>query len=204
MVGALKRFRLPDTVAQTVKCGEKWFNIKRFDIVRIPCILLFIEGVRTKQMPTRYEGTASEQLALNTFIKLQRAATTFQSALTRKETIGPLTLSQFAVLEALFYAGPMCVGEIGSKVLKSDGNMTLVVDNLEKQGYVQRRRDPGDRRLVRVHITEAGTQLIQEIMPNHVATIREMMSVLTVDEQIQLSDLCRKLGIAILEESEAR
>lgn len=155
-------------------------------------------------MPTKYEGTASEQLALNTFIKLQRAATTFQSALTRKETIGPLTLSQFAVLEALYYGGPMCVGEIGSKVLKSDGNMTLVVDNLEKQGYVERRRDPSDRRLVRVHITEAGTTLIQEIMPNHVATLRQMMSVLTAEEQIQLSDLCRKLGIATLEESEAR
>jgi MarR family 2-MHQ and catechol resistance regulon transcriptional repressor len=148
-------------------------------------------------MPTKYEGTAKEQLALNTFIKLQRAATTFQSVLTRKETIGPLTLSQFAVLEALYYNGPMCVGEIGNKVLKSDGNMTLVVDNLEKQGYVERHRDPNDRRLVRVHITESGKALIETIMPNHVATIEAMLSVLSAEEQQRLGELCRKLGISL-------
>lgn len=148
-------------------------------------------------MPTKYEGTNSEQLALNTFIKLQRAATTFQSILSRKETITPLTLSQFAVLEALYYNGPMCVGEIGNKVLKSDGNMTLVVDNLEKQGYVERHRDVNDRRLVRVHITESGKSLIQDIMPGHVATIEQMLSVLLPEEQKMLGDLCRKLGIAL-------
>jgi MarR family 2-MHQ and catechol resistance regulon transcriptional repressor len=153
-------------------------------------------------MPTKYEGTAREQLALNTFIKLQRAATTFQSVLTRKETIGPLTLSQFAVLEALYYNGPMCVGEIGNKVLKSDGNMTLVVDNLEKQGYVERNRDPNDRRLVRVYITESGKALIEAIMPDHVATIEEMLSVLSAEEQHRLGELCRKLGISLIRTGE--
>jgi len=151
-------------------------------------------------MPTRYEGTAREQLALTTFIKLQRAAVTFQSALNRAETIEPLTLSQFGVLEALHYVGPMCVGELGAKVLKSDGNMTMVVDNLEKHGYVERHRDQKDRRLVRVYITEKGAALIEAIMPDHVATLTALMGVLTAEEQIQLSDLCRKLGTGVAEQ----
>ncbi len=56
-------------------------------------------------MPTKYEGSAREQLALNTFIKLQRAAGTSQTILNRAATIEPLTLSQFGALEALHELG---------------------------------------------------------------------------------------------------
>ena len=42
-----------------------------------------------------------------------------------------MTVSQFGVLEALHHLGPLRQGEISAKLLRSGGNITLVVDNLE-------------------------------------------------------------------------
>ena len=84
--------------------------------------------------------------------------------------------------------------EICSKLLKSSGNTTLVVDNLEKHGLVQRQRDEHDRRVIMVQLTEAGRALIADLFPTHATVVAEELAVLTPEEQRQLGDLCRKLG----------
>jgi MarR family 2-MHQ and catechol resistance regulon transcriptional repressor len=145
-------------------------------------------------MPTHYAGTPEETLALDTFIKLTRAADSVTTRLHRMGTIGDLTPSQFGVLESLYHLGSMSQSEIGAKLLKSSGNITLVITNLEKQDLVRRQRDPGDRRVVTVSLTEAGHELVRRIFPDHVSAIVEQMSVLTPQEQATLGDLCRKLG----------
>jgi MarR family 2-MHQ and catechol resistance regulon transcriptional repressor len=106
-----------------------------------------------------------------------------------------LTISQFETLEVLFHLGPMCQRELGEKILKSSGNMTMVIDNLEKRGLVKRQREGGDRRFVTVHLTEEGYRLINEILPRHVAAITEEMSFLTPSEQEELGRLCKLLGL---------
>ena len=98
-------------------------------------------------MPSHYNGTSQELQALDTFIKLTRAVDSLYSRLARRGTLGDLTLSQFGVLEALYHLGSMSQSEICSKLLKSGGNMTLVIDNLEKHGLVQRNQDVEDRRI---------------------------------------------------------
>ena len=145
-------------------------------------------------MPTHYEGAPQEVLALNTFIKLTRATDSLVSRLSRCEAFSDLTPRQFGVLESLYHLGPMRQGEISAKLLRSGGNITLVVDNLEKRGLVRRERDESDRRAVVVSLTEAGRELISRIFPDHVADIVEEMSVLTAKEQETLGRLCRRLG----------
>ena len=145
-------------------------------------------------MPTHYTGTDQEVLALNAFIKLSRAVESLITRLQRGGTMAKLTLSQFGVLESLYHLGPMSQSDIGIKLLKSSGNMTLVIDNLEKRGLVQRERDTDDRRVVVVSLTPAGQELIARIFPQHVAAIVEQMSVLTAEEQETLGYLCRVLG----------
>jgi MarR family 2-MHQ and catechol resistance regulon transcriptional repressor len=145
-------------------------------------------------MPTHYEGPDCQILALDTMIKLTRATNTLMARLARRSTQGDLTESQFGTLEALYHLGPMSQTEICGKLLKSSGNTTLVVDNLEKHGLVQRQRDEHDRRVVMVQLTEAGNELIAGLFPAHAAAVAEELSVLTDDEQRQLGDLCRKLG----------
>lgn len=147
-------------------------------------------------MPTHYTGTPEEELALDTFIKLSRASDSVTARLMRGGTTGELTFTQFAVMEALLHLGPLCQGEIGAKLLKSGGNITLVIDNLEKQGWVRRERDTHDRRLVRVMLTPEGRALIERIFPEHLKAIMAAMSALSPAEQHQLGALCRKLGKA--------
>jgi len=145
-------------------------------------------------MPTHYPGTQQEVLALDTFIKLTRAVESVLGRLAHRGTQGDLSPSQFGTLETLHHLGPMCQSELGTKLLKSGGNITLVIDNLEKRELVHRDRDPEDRRMTVVSLTEAGKQLISKIFPGHVTSIVEEMGVLTAEEQQVLGTLCRKLG----------
>ena len=145
-------------------------------------------------MPTHYQGTPDEVLALNTFIKLTRAADSLMARLAQRGTLCDLTPSQFGVLESLYHLGPMCQGEVSAKILRSTGNMTLVLDNLEKRGLVRRERNLDDRRMVTISLTEAGREVISRILPRQIAAIVEEMSVLTPEEQTTLGRVCRKLG----------
>jgi MarR family transcriptional regulator, 2-MHQ and catechol-resistance regulon repressor len=148
-------------------------------------------------MPTHFKGSPQETLALNTFIKLTRSVESLTSRLSQRGTLGELTESQFGVLETLYHLGSMCQNQIAAKILKSSGNLTMVIDNLEKHGLVRRTRDLEDRRKVQVSLTDDGRQLIGHVFPGQVAAITEEMSALTPQEQETLGSLCRKLGQGI-------
>jgi MarR family 2-MHQ and catechol resistance regulon transcriptional repressor len=105
-----------------------------------------------------------------------------------------LTLTQFAVLEALYHLGPMSLTDIARKVLTTGGNLTMVVGNLEKQGLAKRQHSPEDRRVLILALTPKGKGLIRKVFPEHAAAITEFISILSPSEQENLSDLCRKLG----------
>jgi MarR family transcriptional regulator, 2-MHQ and catechol-resistance regulon repressor len=152
-------------------------------------------------VPSHFTGNPDTLLALDTYIKLTRATSAIEGRLLAHRTLGKLTLSQFGVLEVLYHLGPQCQGVISQKLLKSTGNMTLVVDNLEKQGLVRRSRVQADRRQVMIDLTQQGTALIEAIFPCHAAAITEEMSVLSADEQVELARLLRKLGLGHPEKS---
>ena len=148
-------------------------------------------------MPTHYNGTAEEILALDAFIKLSRSVNAVQARLlpALQKEFG-LTESRIAVLEALVHLGPLTQGELCRKILRSGSNVTTVVDNLERDGHVRRERYANDRRIQIVHLTDKGRALLEEALPVHVARIAETMATLEPDEQRELGRLCRKLGKA--------
>nr|WP_320048919.1 MarR family transcriptional regulator [uncultured Desulfuromonas sp.] len=147
-------------------------------------------------MPTAFQGTEQEQRALNAFIKLLRAAESVSSFLQDGRLRAGLSISQFGVLEALYHLGPLCQKELGQKILKSSGNITTVIDNLEKRQLVERRRLESDRRYFLVHLTEEGRNLIAGVFPAHLERIVDRFSVLTDEEQEQLALLCKKVGVS--------
>lgn len=139
--------------------------------------------------------TNSKKLALNTYTKLMRAAESATSRGSKVMAAAGLTISQFGVLEALYHKGPLCQRDIALKILKSTGNITLVIDNLEKNGLVRRERDTKDRRFFTVHLTEAGTTLIASVFADVEAAIVADFAVLSTEEQETLGRLCKKLGL---------
>jgi len=146
-------------------------------------------------MSTHYKGTAREKLALDTFIKLIRSGDSLSSGLKLILAKYSLTESQFNVLDALYHLGHLTQKEIGKKLLKSGGNITLVVDNLEKLGFVERRRGEKDRRTFTVHLTVKGRNKIKFVLPGIVKFINEEMSILTSKEQYEMQKMCKAIGL---------
>ncbi len=163
----------------------------------MPCRLA-PEGAREpSNMPTHHRGPRREVRALDAYIKLMRAMESLNAQLVRSLASAHLTLSQLGTLEALLHLGPMCQRALAAKLLKSSGNITTVVDNLEARRLVTRVRSAADRRLITLELTPAGRELIGGVFPAHAARIARAMGALSQDEQHELGRLCKKLGLAL-------
>lgn len=147
-------------------------------------------------MPTHYQGEPAEVRALDALVKLTRAADAVNRRLDGLLAEAKLTTSQFGVLEALLHLGQLCQKDLAAKLLKSDGNLTMVLGNLEKRGLVTRTRDPQDKRLLNVQLTVAGRRLIRGLFPRHAANVATAFAALTPAEQETLGKLTKKLGLA--------
>ena len=86
--------------------------------------------------------------------------------------------------------------ELAQKILKSGGNLTLVVNNLEARGLVAREQPGKDKRFIRIQISAAGRRMIRKLLPAHLKELTARMSVLEIGEQVQLARLCKKLGLS--------
>lgn len=134
------------------------------------------------------------------WIKLARAFSVFNKKTSEQVKDFGLTYPQFAALECIGHLGPMTIGELSKKMLVSGGNMTVVVDNLERQGLFERIRDNTDRRVVLIQLTKKGRARFNKIFPQHATFVSDLASVLTREEQAELSRLLKKLGLALVEE----
>jgi len=147
-------------------------------------------------MPSHFKGNRETVRALSAFINFMRASDSLTARLSARLEPYGLTTGQFGVLETLLHLGPMCQHAIAAKLLRSGGNTTLVIDNLEKHGWVKRIRKEDDRRMVMVHLTPAGERLISRVFAEHAKALVEEMSWITPGEQDALRRICRKLGRA--------
>ena len=145
-------------------------------------------------MGTHYKGSSKEIKILNAYIKFQRASNSLNARLSRHRAADKLTISQFGVLETLHHLGPMNQKDISTKLLSSGSNLVTVIDNLEKNGLVERVRDSHDRRNIIVSLTAAGSKMIKEVFPKHLKAIVDEFSNFTNDELEELGRLSKKLG----------
>lgn len=145
-------------------------------------------------MGTKHQGNASEVRALDAYIKLMRAADSVTSRVTKALFPHNLTVSQFGVLEALLHLGELHQNDLGQKLLKSSGNITLVVDNLEKRGLIERERSKEDRRFVWVRLTKSGDAFIKKVFPEIVPVISDAMVVLSPFEIDKMAEYLKQVG----------
>ena len=137
-----------------------------------------------------------EAQILKIYTQLMRATDAVTDKMHRHLLDYRLSTSQFGVIEALYHLGPLCQKDIGDKILKTSGNITLVIDNLEKRKLVKRKKDSNDRRRMKVELTESGYELIEKIFPDHSKIAHKVFSVLEPKELHSLSMLLKKLGKA--------
>jgi len=139
-------------------------------------------------------SSSRRQAALAAYVKLMRAANSVTSRLGAGLRKDRLTGSQLGVLEALLHLGPLHQNVIAQKLLMSGGNITMVIDHLERRGLVTRRRDDDDRRFITVGLSTRGRALAKRVFAKHAQRIVDEFSVISPHELDVLSQICRKLG----------
>ncbi|RIX51550.1 MarR family transcriptional regulator [Paenibacillus nanensis] len=132
--------------------------------------------------------------SLDLYIALSRASQWINAHADRDIRQHGLNRTEFGVLELLYHKGPQPLQQIGGKVLMSSGNITYVVDKLEKKGLVSRRTSKEDRRLIYAEVTDAGCKFIETVFPAHTTVIEQATAGLTLEEKQAASELLKKLG----------
>jgi len=132
--------------------------------------------------------------ALAVYVKLLRATDSVVAVVEPRIREAGLTLTQWGALDALFHLGPLSQAVLARKVMRSAGNMTTVLDGLEARGLVRRGRDPTDRRMLRIELTEEGEGLFRRLFPDHASDIARAMDALPLASLQRLETLLRRLG----------
>ena len=148
-------------------------------------------------MKTTEKYGKETDLALSLWVKLSKAYYTTSKITTDNIKKFNLTRPQFCVIESLGHLGAMTLSTLGSKLYVTGGNITLIIDNLEKEGLVERIRSTEDRRIIHVKLTDKGEHLFNTVFKKHAQFITKTFHVLTEKEQIQLSKLLKKLGTSL-------
>ena len=103
-----------------------------------------------------------------------------------------LTLGQFAVMEALYSKGRLSTGEVMEKILSTSGNIPVIVKNLEKDGFITRKQDEADKRRFILDLTDKGKYLMDEIVPENLKFMDELISLWDDDDKEELIILMNK------------
>ena len=131
---------------------------------------------------TKKNGTQFDP-SLKMWLKFIRAYSTYNKKAAEHMKNFGLTLSQFWVIECLRSIGPLVMGELCKKTFLSGGNMTFIVDGLEKADIVERVFTEDDRRAIFVRLTPKGEEIYAEAFCKYSEYLAKLTSILTKEEQ---------------------
>jgi DNA-binding MarR family transcriptional regulator len=107
------------------------------------------------------------------------------------------TLPRFDLLAQLDRAPDgLTMGELSSRLMVSNGNVTGLTDALVREGLVSRLPEPEDRRSLRIRLTPAGKHAFDAMTPTHEQWIDQMMAGLTRAEMAHLLELLGRLKLS--------
>lgn len=104
-----------------------------------------------------------------------------------------LTPSRLGVLVALHERGTLTPKDLSRAILRSPGNLTLVLDNMVRDGLVKRETDTKDRRRVGITLSDAGRKLAAKAVPAFRARVSETLGKLAERDLETLAKLCARL-----------
>ena len=104
------------------------------------------------------------------------------------------TLPRFDLMAQLDrYREGLKMSELSRLLMVTGGNVTAIVDQLEKEGLVERLDEPDDRRAFRIRLTRKGEKSFAEMAGEHEEWVVELLAGLTKREQDELLKLLAKL-----------
>lgn len=131
-----------------------------------------------------------ESKARRAFTKLSRSI----NRLMRDQlSCGPVTIQQCYAMEALV-DGPLPMGRLATRVGMHQSTLTRVVSKLEKLGFVERERDPGNQRKVEVRLTAEGADLYRGLDAECNRVVAGMLELFPEKEREDLVDTISRVA----------
>lgn len=147
-------------------------------------------------MGTKFKGSTDEKLALDCFIKLFRASEVVKNNSTRIVNEKGFSDGQFFVLDVLYHLGDMSQKLLSEKIMRTEGNLTMIISNLLKRKLIKKIRSKDDGRVFIISITDNGKLQYEKSFPFFLEAVKNDFSILTKEEKIFLQNVCKKLGMA--------
>ncbi|MBX3208521.1 MAG: MarR family transcriptional regulator [Labilithrix sp.] len=122
----------------------------------------------------------------------------------RRELEDRTTLARFDLLASLARDDGQTLAGLSRALLVTAGNVTGLVDRAERDGVVERRAEPSDRRVARVWLTRSGRALIRELLPLHAAQVEELIGGLPQHDRRELRRLLGTLREHLLSTAKTR
>ncbi len=141
---------------------------------------------------TKSYGQVADR-SMQTWIQLFRSYTKIRAKETTYITSFGITMNQFEVLEVLYHRGDLNIGSITKLIMSTPGNVTVVVRNLKRDGFITSLPNPQDKRASVLSISDKGKDLIEELFPTHAKNFEEYFHKLNEEETDTLFTLLRKL-----------
>jgi DNA-binding MarR family transcriptional regulator len=141
---------------------------------------------------------ADHHASLRLWLRLLSCTTRVEDTIRQRlrEQFG-ITLPRFDLMAQLEREPEgLVMGEVSRRMMVTGGNVTSIVDQLEREHLVQRLAVPGDRRSYRLTLTDAGRSTFATMAQAHEAWVRELLSPLSAKEQGQLATLLGTLKTA--------
>ncbi|MFW5697781.1 MAG: MarR family winged helix-turn-helix transcriptional regulator, partial [Fimbriimonadaceae bacterium] len=114
-----------------------------------------------------------------------------------------LSSSQFRALGVLIENESMKQNAIARALSKTDGNVTVVIENLHKRGLVQRERNDSDRRVVLIRATEKGKGVYKELLPIYQERLNQAIESMSAEDFNAMERLTHRLRAAMAREGKA-
>lgn len=111
-----------------------------------------------------------------------------------------LEFAEFDVLATLRRVGApheLTAGGLLKTAMVTSGAITNRLDKLERKGLIERNPDPTDRRAIRVRLTDAGRDLADRAIADHIANEEHMLSSLTPEDRATLDATLRRLLVSL-------
>jgi len=131
--------------------------------------------------------------SMNTWMQLNRVVNKYINNEVLYFSEHDLTFNQFKVLEVLYHRGNLNIGSITKLTMSTPGNITVVVKNLKRDGWITSICDPQDKRASILSITQKGSDKMSEVFPQHAKNLKNTMDVLSDEELSTLRQLLKKV-----------
>jgi len=116
-----------------------------------------------------------------------------------------LTGPQLSVAKILEDIGDLSLSELSERINAQNSTVPGLVDRMEREGPVQRKRSSDDRRVVHIRLTKKGLELSRSLKFEPFEVFRDAFSgALTHDELVQLVHLLEKLVTSVRAEVGSR